>query len=163
MDPGSSLGTFPACYQPSLRAGQHALTQFCKLMLGGAEAGHTLSCLLTRCSAPRPISSTPAAWRPGHRAASKSASSSLPGTAGTAPRGHCSSPATAGCAAVRKALDTTTGTPSLQVRARGPLLSSQVPPFLPHPHLGCASPRNTPEGSFQEAISLISSQTRAGI
>lgn len=132
-------------------------------MLRGLKWGTRRPPFLTCSSAPRPISSTPVAWRPGHRAASRSASSSSPGTAGTAQRGHCSSPATAGCAAVRKALDTTTGTPSLQVRAHGPLFSSQVPPFLPHPHLGCASPRNAPKGSFREVPSPISSQTHAGI
>lgn len=108
--------------------------------------------LLTCCSAPRPISSTPAAWRPGRRAASRSASSSSPGTAGTAPRGHCSSPATAGCAAVRKALDTTTGTPLPQVRAQQPLLSSHVPPFLLHSHLGCPSPGKAQEGSSRRPL-----------
>lgn len=118
---------------------------------------HTVP-VLTPSSVPRPTSSTPAAWQPGRRAASRSASSSSPGTAGTARRGRCSSPATAGCAAVRKALHTTTGTPLLQVRARGPLLSSQVPPFLPHSHLGSASPLNPPEGSPQETPSSISSQ-----
>lgn len=102
--------------------------------------------VLTPSSAPRPISSTPAVWRLGRRVASRSASSSSPGTAGTARRGHCSSPATVGCAVVRKALDTSTGTPLLQVRAHGPLLSSQVPPFLPHSYLGSASSRNSPEG-----------------
>lgn len=119
---------------------------------------HNMQCqgdaipLLTCCSAPRPISSTPAAWQPGRRAASRSASSSLPGTAGIAPRGHCSSPATAGCAAVRKALDTTTGTPLPQVRAQQPLLSSHVPPFLLHSHLGCPSPGKAQEGSSRRPL-----------
>lgn len=108
--------------------------------------------VLTPSSAPRPISSTPAVWQLGHRAASRSASSSSPGTAGTAPRGRCSSPATVGCAVVRKALDTTTGTPLLQVRAHGPLPASQVPHFLPHSHLGSASSRNPPERSPQETL-----------
>lgn len=119
--------------------------------------------VLTPGSAPRPISSTPAVWRLGRRAASRSASSSSPGTAGTARRGHCSSPATVGCAVVRKVLDTTTGTPLLQVRAHSPLLSSQVSPFLPHSHLGSASPRNPPEGSSQETSSPISSQIHSDL
>lgn len=114
--------------------------------------------VLTPSSVPRPISSTPAAWRPGRRAASRNASSSSPGTAGTARRGHCSSPAMVGCAVVRKVLDTTTGTPLLQVRAHGPLLSSQMPPFLPHSHLRRASPRNHPEGYPQETPSPITNQ-----
>ena len=60
--------------------------------------GFNIPCLCCCC---RPTWSTPAAWQQEPRVASRSANTSLHGTAGTAPRELCSCPHTAACAAVR--------------------------------------------------------------
>lgn len=64
-----------------------------------ASRGSNISSVCCCCCG-RPTWSTPAAWPQELRAASRSASTSLRGTAGTARSGPCSCPPTAACAAV---------------------------------------------------------------
>lgn len=78
--------------------------------------------------------STPAAWQLVPRVVLKNASTSSPGTAGTALREPCSCPAMAACAVVRKALATAPWSPWPQVRAPlprdGPCLLCTLTPHL---------------------------------
>lgn len=131
--------------KPSLGGLSAACLVFVRRHAGYFQLKTRLVPVLTPSSAPRPISSTPAVWQRGRRAASRSASSSSPGTAGTAPRGHCSSPATAACAVVRKALPTTTGTPCYSWEPMAPSSLPKCLLFFPSPSGKCLS-QGSPRG-----------------